>query len=171
LDIHIKPEGEFLVATPPLSKIVSFVEDIGISFRFSTLDEKTFLPGLLIYQGSLVIEPEKLKYPGDILHEAGHIAITKLNDRPQLTGDVHKCGHGPAEEMAAIAWSWAASRHVPLSSEILFHSNGYKGASKSYIEAFETNQGFGYPLLVFWGLTKFPGQPDGFPRMLEWLRV
>ena len=34
--------------------------------------EAIFLPGLQLENGAIIIDPEKLFYPGDIIHEAGH---------------------------------------------------------------------------------------------------
>ncbi len=153
------------------SQITRFLQSIGINTRFSPLDEPTFLPGLYIHQGNLVVDADKLSHPGDILHEAGHIAVTTPDKRPSLTGDVHRCGHGPAEEMAAIAWSWAALKDIGLPADLLFHPEGYKGGSQNYIEAFESHNYFGYPMLVYWGLTNNPNEPQGFPQMMQWLRT
>lgn len=152
------------------NKIISFLHRIGIHAKLSSVDDSAFLPGLYIHGGTLIIDTERLKYPGDILHEAGHIAVTAPDQRASLTGDVHKCGHGPAEEMAAIAWSWAALKEIGLMADVLFHQQGYKGGSTSYIEAFENQQYFGYPMLVYWRLTNNPDEPGGYPQMLTWLR-
>ncbi|GAA0352298.1 hypothetical protein GCM10009092_15860 [Bowmanella denitrificans] len=152
-------------------KIVDFLKNVGINIRYTSIESKTFLPGILIEQGQLLIDREKLKYPGDLLHEAGHIAVTASENRLKLTGDIHQCGHGPAEEMSAIAWSWAASREIGIHPEVLFHTDGYKGASPNYIEAFLQAHGFGYPMLIYWGLTNPPGKSDGYPKMTRWLRL
>ena len=146
--------------------ITDFLNDVEVAIDYAPLPDDTFLPGILIHQGKLVIDQEKLKYPGDLLHEAGHIAVTPSAQRGDLSGDVHKCGHGPAEEMAAIAWSWAACMKIGLAAEVLFHADGYKGGSQNYIEAFSSHGGFGYPLLTYWQMC----QPDGFPTMEKWLR-
>jgi hypothetical protein len=37
----------------------------------------------------------------------------------------------PGEEMAAIAWSYAACVHLGLEPTVVFHSDGYKGGSES----------------------------------------
>jgi len=152
------------------SRITTFLQHLGIEVLFSSLNEAIFLPGLLIRQGKLIVDLDKLLYPGDLLHEAGHIAVTAPDKRTELTGDVHRCGHGPGEEMAAIAWSWAASLKLDIAANVLFHPDGYKGASQHYIDVFESGQGFGFPLLVYWGLTNPPGQPKGYPAMSKWIR-
>lgn len=150
--------------------VLDFFEAVRIPFRFGTISTYSFLPGILIQEGRLVIDMELLRYPGDLLHEAGHIAVTPTSERRSLTGDVHKCGHGPADEMAAIAWSWAALQKMGGDPEFLFHAQGYKGGSKTYIQAFSSGGGFGYPLLAWYGMTEMPGHPEAFPKMKRWLR-
>lgn len=153
-----------------LKDVVVFFDAIQLEYRFEQLASKTFLPGLMIQEGRLIIDPDKLTYPGDTLHEAGHIAVTPEAGRPALTGDVHKCGHDPGDEMAAIAWSWAALQAIGGPPEFLFHPDGYKRGSESYIEAFSSGHGFGYPLLAWYGMTEMPTEPGGFPSMKLWLR-
>ncbi len=156
--------------TEDLTKLTSFFQQIKLSFQLISLPDQCFLPGLKIRDGCLLIDPEKLSYPGDCLHEAGHIAVTTSAKRAELQADVRKYGHGPAEEMAAIAWSWAALQHLKLPPEFLFHSEGYKGGSESYIEAFTTGSGFGHPMLSWYGMCEAPGSANGYPQMKLWLR-
>jgi hypothetical protein len=59
-----------------LEKILVFLNTIGIDSIEKTLDETTFLPGLCLGANCIYIDFEKLLYPGDILHEAGHLAVT-----------------------------------------------------------------------------------------------
>jgi hypothetical protein len=153
-----------------VENILAFLTDIGINHWYKTLNEKTFLPGLKIEQGTLLLDLEKLLYPGDILHEAGHIAVTSETTRTCLTGDMKNHDHQAAEEMTAIAWSWAAACYLNIAPNILFHEQGYKGASDNLIEAFTNSTGFGYPLLYSWFMCEQPDHPNGYPNMLRWLR-
>lgn len=155
---------------PLLESILDFFREIKLPFELTHLGNDTFMPGMAIVDGALWIEPEKLQYPGDLLHEAGHIAVTPAAQRPNLGGDMKKAGHTGGEEMAAIAWSWAALKTIGLAPETLFHLHGYKGGSQSLIDAFTHNQGFGYPLLCAWSMCEHPEHPDGFPKMKRWLR-
>ena len=59
---------------PLVQTMVAFVESIGIEVRAEDLPD-TFLPGLDIRDGVLCIDMARLTHPGDILHEAGHIAL------------------------------------------------------------------------------------------------
>lgn len=159
-----------MLADPLARRLADFVAEIGVEVRAEPLPEPTFLPGLDIRDGALVIDPERLAYPGDILHEAGHIAVSEPEARGAAT-----LQPTDAEEMAAIAWSWAAAVHLDVAPEVLFHPHGYKGGSDALIEAFTDGRYFGVPLLQWFGLTLEPRQAaerglPPYPHMLRWLR-
>ena len=157
--------------TESLQKVLAFFDEIGIAYQLQSLTEPGFLAGVLIKNGGLCIDPMQLAYPGDLLHEAGHIAVMPTAQRHLLNDNVNEsAGQGPAEEMAAIAWSWAALLHLKLPPEFLFHAEGYKGGSEAYIAAFSTGGGFGYPLLSWYGMCDPAGAEGGYPRMKLWLR-
>lgn len=153
-----------------LLQMTRFFIQIKLPFQLVSLSEPCFLPGLKIQHGCLLIDTEKLTHPGDCLHEAGHIAVTTTEQRILLQSNVRTSGHGPAEEMAAIAWSWAALKHLNLPPEFVFHSEGYKGSSEAYISAFSTAGGFGHPLLSWYGMCEPAGTQTGYPQMKLWLR-
>lgn len=48
-------------------KITDFVQNIGIAIGFRQISEQTFLPGLMIENGTLFIDKNQLKYIGDTL--------------------------------------------------------------------------------------------------------
>lgn len=156
--------------TEQLTTLIAFFQQIGLPYQLRSFSGASFLPGLRIQNGCLLIDPEKLSYPGDCLHEAGHIAVTPSAGRAELQADVRQSGHGPADEMAAIAWSWAALLHLKLPPEFLFHSEGYKGSSEAYIATFSSGGGFGHPLLSWYGMCEQPSAADGYPQMKLWLR-
>jgi hypothetical protein len=56
-------------------KITDFIQNIGIPIGYRQIYEQSFLPGLMIENGTLWIDKNKLKYIGDTLHETGHIAL------------------------------------------------------------------------------------------------
>lgn len=154
-------------------QIISFIQDIGLTVRFEPVPEDTFLPGILIKDGIILVDREQLKYPGDLLHEAGHLAVIPASRRHETGAYV---GYNPAEEMAAIAWSWAALKHLNLAPEIVFHPDGYKGASQSIIDNFSQQRYFGTPILSWLGMTycAFSSMGSGrmeavFPQMRKWL--
>ena len=155
----------------PLQKVLAFLDEIGIAYQLQPLHEPSFLSGVVIKNGSLCIDLKQLAHPGDLLHEAGHIAVMPAAQRHLLNDNVNEsAGQGPADEMAAIAWSWAVLRHLKLPPEFLFHSEGYKGGSEAYIETFTAGGGFGHPMLSWYGMCKPAGSEAGYPQMNLWLR-
>lgn len=155
-----------------LDRILPFLAEIGIVVRERPLAAPTFLPGILIERGELVIDREKLAHPGDLLHEAGHIAVMPPSVRPQMNdGDLQS---GPGEEMAAIAWSYAAAQRIGLDPAVVFHPAGYKNEAASLLENFAAGRYIGVPLLQWYGLTKEREDGSGapvYPRMSRWLRA
>jgi hypothetical protein len=130
------------------------------------------LPGIQIERGGLVIDEARLAHGGDLLHEAGHLAVTPASERPLLSGTVPEDG---GAEMAAIAWSWAACVRLSLPASVLFHDAGYKGNARSLREGFAAGRYVGVPLLQWMGLTNDPAAPfdaEGpqYPAMIRWLR-
>lgn len=158
-----------------LNKIVAFINSIGIDCRPGEVPQGSFLPGVYINKGRIVYDADKLLSPGDLLHEAGHLAVLLPDDRKNanddnVSGDLQDGG----AEMAAIAWSWAAIKHLNIPPDIVFHEHGYKGASENLIDNFQEGRTLGVPLLQWFGLTSERG--DGmtnrvvFPEMVSWVR-
>ena len=153
-----------------IALIVAFLSEIGIEVRLEPLTENTILPGINVYHGTLVIDETKLKYPGDLLHEAGHIAVVPSDRRIRLHRNVGQRAH---EEMLAIAWSYAAAVHLGLAADVVFHPEGYRGGSQSLIENFTSGHYFGVSTLAWLGMTNEPGRSKStgstYPRMRKWL--
>ena len=86
-------------------RLAGFVRGIGIDVRAADLPDGTFLPGLDIRDGAILVDESKLAYPGDLLHEAGHLAVTDPAERnaPALTPTA-------GDEMATLAWSYCYGR-------------------------------------------------------------
>ena len=157
-------------ADPLTERLVAFVRGIGIEVRAATLPEKTFLPGLDIRHGAILVDAERLTYPGDILHEAGHLAVTDPAERHAPT-----LSPSGGDEMTSIAWSYAALRHLALDPAIVFHADGYKGEAAAIIENFTAGSYFGVPLLQYYGMAVEPRgaaemAAEPYPHMLRWLR-
>ena len=155
-----------------LDKIIAFLNDIGISYQICEIEKETFLPGLLIENGKLFIDEKELKYIGDILHEAGHIALMTFEERNNLTGSLEGQIDPAATEMAAIAWSFAACLKIGIDPEVVFHENGYKGDSENIISNFKAGNYFGVPILQWYGMTNSFDLDKNikFPEMIRWLR-
>jgi hypothetical protein len=156
-----------MFADPVAARIAAFLTEIGIPVETTDLDPADcFLPGLTVREGRLVVDEARLEYPGDLLHEAAHLAVAPAEVRPLMGGDVDVPGVDMRElEVAAICWSYAAVLAIGLDPAVVFHAGGYRGKSEGLIRTF----GFGvYPgahLLRAAGMTG-----DEFPRMTRWLR-
>lgn len=151
-----------------LSRIFAFLREIGLKVHFGPVASNSFLPGIQMVAGGLRVDTDALLYPGDLLHEAGHLAvmspIRRLAEFPS--------SNEPAEEMAALAWSYAAALQAGIPAEVVFHEKGYRGHAKELLQGFATGNCTGLPYLWWIGLTTqpLPGSPSIFPRMLRWLR-
>ena len=148
--------------------MIAFLNGIGISVINTTLDDETFLPGLRLQGDTILIDKTLLKYPGDILHEAGHIAVTEAHLRP-LIGTSQMSSDWPSlgDEIAAILWSYAALRHLDLDPKVVFHPDGYKKSSSWYIKQFTNQNYIGLELLDWMG---FCSTKADFPKLKQWLR-
>ncbi len=135
-----------MLSPEALAPILSFVDAIGIDIGLGTEAEDGFLPGIRVSNGRLIVDPERLHTSGDILHEAGHIAVTPSAYRSRIDGNVDEALaaalHGidladPAAdpalrglaqlggEMQAIAWSYAACIHLGLPPKVVFCPGAY----------------------------------------------
>ena len=151
-------------------RVLRFVRGIGIAVRDAKPDEACFfLPGLGIRGGAVVVDPARWTYPGDLLHEAGHLAVVTAEARAAET-----LTPAPEDEMAAIAWSYAAAMHLGVAVRTLFH-DAYKAGGECLADNFSNGRYIGTPMLAYYGMTIEPrrASPDGpppYPHMLRWLR-
>lgn len=162
--------------TKEVQQILEFLEQIGISVVEKELPEDTFLPGITIGSNCLEIDFNQLKYPGDILHEAGHLAVTPSTDRPLIGTDaMPKEWPTQGDEIVSMLWSFAALTHLQLPIEFVFHPYGYKNESSWLIENYSQDNFIGLPLLEWMEMcyTKEKAaliQKEAFPKMQKWLR-
>jgi hypothetical protein len=160
----------------PLDRITAFLVSLGIDIQEEPVPQSSFLPGVRIHHGGLQVDRSRLVSPGDVLHEAGHIAITPAALRPGLAGALPAEAMAPhAGEPEAIAWSWAALVHLGLPAEMLFHEAGYKGRAASLRMAYGMGVWPGAFGLAQAGMTDVGRAADGddtirYPRMRRWLR-
>ena len=159
-------------ANPFTSRMAGFLASIGLETAPIALPEAGFLDGLMISHGVLLIDEAQLAYPGDLLHEAGHLAVITGEKRKLLCGSA---GSDPGEEMATIAWSYAAALYLGIDPAVVFHPNGYSGGSQAILLNFSQGRYFGVPMLEWFGLTADKKaaallQVSGYPQMLKWLR-
>lgn len=156
-------------------KIACFLNEIGIPTIPASIDRETFLPGILVSEGTLLVDEEKLAFPGDLLHEAGHLAVAPAAIRHQLSDEVVLPGVDPdALEAQAIAWSFAACGHLQIDPRIVFHENGYGGRSENLLLNFSLGVFVGLVGLEASGMafSEIKARETGaepFPAMQKWL--
>ena len=163
--------GTTLTNEQILDRIIGFIREIGITIEEGTVAPGSFLPAIEIRNGGIIYDPSLLAYPGDLLHEAGHIAVSSPEERPNLSGNIvenDKTKMG--DEMAVLLWTWAVSLHLDLPPQIVFHKDGYRGNSDWIIRQFTDRSFIGLPLLVWMKMCRDSKEEDGFPKMITWMR-
>jgi hypothetical protein len=162
-----------------LERFLEFVRAIGIIVDDAVFPEETVLPGIDIRNGQIFLDRRRLKFVGDLLHEAGHIAVVPSGERANLHSST--IGSRPdqaAEEMMAIAWSYAAALHIGIDPSVVFHESGYHGGGNYLLENFRAGRTIGVPMLAYTGMCEREphggrsqdGSKSGYPRMIRWLR-
>ena len=163
-------------ATENLEKCIRFLHTIGIKTGYHKNDAPSFLPGLTIENGMILIDPDKLSFPGDILHEAGHIAVVPADERITLNAaSIELRQQRESEEMMAIAWSYAACIHLDIDPYFVFHEDGYNGGGNFIADNFKEKRYFGLPMLQWLGLCADEKNAAElniapYPAMIKWLR-
>lgn len=157
---------------PLVQRLVDFLLAIGLEVEAWDGGTPTFVPGIRVEAGRLLVHETDLDYPGDLLHEAGHLAILTRAERVAVT---HDTGGEQHQEMCADAWAVAAATHLGVPLELVFHDAGYQGSSEALRAAYRDGTGPGVPMLACWGMTSAsngwsdPAVPR-FPGMARWLR-
>ncbi len=158
------------------NKIAEFLTRIGLEVVPRRLEGDCFLPGIRIENGKILVDETTLIYPGDLLHEAGHLAVAPASVRPTLSGDIEIPGADMDEvEVQATAWAFAAIVHLGLEPRVLFHEGGYDGKSEGLIRTFSFGVFPGAHKLQELGLTAI-GETARcrnvapYPHMLKWTR-
>jgi hypothetical protein len=163
------PDGD------PTDRIVAFLRGIGIVAREAALDDPAFLPGVVIAAGELVFDRARLTWPGDLLHEAGHIAVTPAAQRPLLPGLLDGPPIAFGGEVEATAWAYAATLAIGLAPEVLFHADGYQGRSADLVMVYSHGVYPGGYGLAQAGLARIGEEARRagvapYPHMVCWLR-
>lgn len=160
-----------MIDTDLLARIFAFIRSLGIDVTEREMRRATLVPGIDIERGGLIVDQRRLCKPADLLHEAAHIALTPGLRKAELDGTISGT---PAEEMAAIAWTWAASRHLKIDAREVFHEEVVSGNGPTLLENFTEGRFIGVPMLQYWGLTREKPSEDGsiepYPRMIRWVR-
>ncbi len=163
--------------TELVDKIVAFLRtEVGLTVLETTLSTDTFLPGLTLRGSTILFDRQKLENSGDLLHEAGHLAVLSAAVRAQYAdGAVIPTDLMDTAELGALAWSYAAITHLGLPPEIVFHTKGYHGRSEGLLLGFSVGIFPGLMQLENAGmaLSNVNAAASGaapFPAMLRWAR-
>ena len=159
----------------PLEVIINFLKSIGLSVIQEKIPGPAFLPGLCLKQGSLVIDIDKLQYPGDVLHEAGHLCTMPPDVRGTMDDTLPVNDLNNGGEILAIAWSYAACVYLRIDPHFVFHADGYKSGRASIVQNFAVGYYIGLPLLQWAGMAYDNNKAEEFntlpyPHMIRWLR-
>jgi hypothetical protein len=150
-----------------LQLLCNFITAIGIDVIEGNVSNTTFLTGLEIKEGQLIFDRKHLLHPGDLLHEAGHIAVTSPAERKSLNGNVIIASpEKEGEELAVMLWTYAACIEMNFPPALIFHEQGYKGESEWILTSYKNKNYIGLPLLEWMGMTS----ASNFPVMDRWLR-
>lgn len=159
-----------MFSDPLVAQLANFVRSIGIEVLACSIDWKTQFPGLDVQGGAVLVDENQLIHPGNILHEAGHLAVHDPARRQDP-----KFSPSRGEELSALAWSYAAVVDLGLKSDLVFYPGSFHGWDLALIENFAEGRYVGLPLMHRYGMTAEPRlapalgvQP--YPHMLRWLR-
>lgn len=161
---------------PVLDRILAFLDGIGLPTAEAPVDAAAFLPGVRVVEGVVVYDRATLRWPADLLHEAGHIAIVpaalrvRLTDQLDLGAEVEHAG-----EAEATAWAYAAIVHLRLDPALLFHDGGYGGHAAGLVQLYQLGVYPGAHGLALAGMTCIGEQARQagvapYPHMTRWLR-
>jgi len=151
-------------------RIGAFLEEIGVELEAGPVADSV-IPGMTVSCGRVRIDSQVPAFPGDLLHEAGHVAVSD----PAIRSTLEAIETDPGEEMAAIAWSVAAAHATATPLDVLFFDEGYKGGAAALRTAFAGDGWVGVPMLAWFGMTAEPHRAaewdmPAFPEMTRWLR-
>jgi len=155
-----------------LPRIIDFIRSIGIEIEEGVMHRRTLVPGIDVRRGGLLVEAARLCMPADLLHEAAHIALTPSSRRHLVDGTMDGTA---AEEIAAIAWTWAAAVFLELHPDDVFHQDVISGNGPTLLENFREGRFVGVPMLQHLGLTVDERHASErgvapYPHVLRWLR-
>lgn len=157
------------------ARIAAFLIEIGIEVLPQEVPQQTFLPGILVSNGRLLVDETKLLYPGDLLHEGGHLAVVPAALRSQLSDEVELPEMNmDTVEAASIAWSYAAALHLGIDPEVVFHANGYLGQAAALLFSLRMGVVPGANGLQERGMTAAGVRAQelgipAYPHMIKWL--
>lgn len=181
-------------------RVIEFLRSIGLTVEVSdeaAAPPESFLPGVMVRNGGLVVYPGA--FPGDLLHEAGHLCTLCSPFRELADGNLSKAfaeitrymranpegllkwPEDPVSRAAmqcsdpeATAWQYAAAQHIGLPDKWLFPKGSYAGNAATTLMALKTNSYMGINGLQAAGWTyarRNPSRPEQlvYPKLAFWM--
>ena len=145
--------------------------------REEAIPGDSLLPGVAIERGELILDRARNTWPGDLLHEAGHLAVLPFAVRRTVSGNLPDTVLAEyAGEPEATAWAYPALREIGLPPEVLFHEGGYGGKAAGLLFTYGAGVYPGAAGLSAAGMAAAPketssGRAKAYPAMLRWLRA
>jgi hypothetical protein len=141
----------------------SFENKICVDFinRYTTIDcvvdsdiDGTFWNGILVERNRIIVDLS-MAHPGDLLHEAGHLATMPqssrlevfhdLDEMPNLMQLVLETGKPYGDDDGSTGWAYAACLKLKLPTELPF-AHGYNNNEELHLICKSPLSRFGYPL-------------------------
>lgn len=148
-----------------IDQFLNFLHNIGLKTAETELPENLPVPGMMLTDGILLLDRQKIKYPGDLLYEGGVLACLPPEVRATISDPIPKTDFYISAEMMALAWSYAAAVHLGVDPAIVFHDYGYKGQSQQILTSFAEGRIIALPMLIWCGMC----DPQSYPNMKQWL--
>lgn len=176
------------------ARTLAFLDDLGFVVRLDA-EADGFLAGVEIADGELRVASYADDIAGELLHEAGHLAVMPTQFRGLASGDLtevvetmgrwietHAAEVGPDDlvirailqcgECEAVAWSYAAAVAIGIDTRIPFF-RGFEGDGLALHDQVASGYYFGVHGLAAAGMTDLPRprSTTPFPDMKRWLQV
>lgn len=170
-----------------IEKSCLFLSRIGIQLSFTCETPASFVPGVWINNEQIYCNCEQLRCVGDLLHEAGHLAVTPqemrarwlpggfdfhgIEDLSPLLKDgtenplSHRLING--DEQAAITWSYAAAIEIGIDVYDMHLDTDFDGEWEPTVLSLQLKCHAGVNNLQRIKMTT----KQIFPKMLRWLQV
>lgn len=169
-----------------LNRVATWLNSIGLVTKPGKRSDQSFMRGIWFDCGCIVYDPDEA-HPGDLLHEAGHLAIVPARFRHFVKGEIEEslashyddylkstvdCEDATLQaiiqsgDAEAIAWSYAASLACCVDPWLCF-VNGFDGEAESVFQAIKLGCHPGINGLRASGMLT---SVRDFPHLVRWLQ-
>lgn len=162
------PQRDRKISHQFVNKARDFFKRIGLPFEivpsYQSDPPGSFFKGCWLNQGKLFYCPARVQV-GELLHEAGHLALLPKDQWPLLMpGKLDEVypplgGFRFIGDAAVEAWDYAAALAADIPVLAVF-DRGFNGAGWQVWESFHAHQHPGFALLRFLGMSSAWGQCD-----------